>query len=536
MMGGLHYQELDRVGGFDYDLHQISGLGEGHYRGPRVDLDRPFLAFVGAAQTFGRFAHDPFPTLVGQRLGLPVLNLGVGGAGPRHFNTPRYMKVLNRAEAVVLQVLSGRSSSNSLFDNAASGSLRGRTCFGDGPMRAEEFFTQAAKYHSRDVLERLVRETRDDYVKQFLALLEKITAPRVLFWFSTRTPEYEEDYTQPPYGIIGEFPHLVNRRMSAELAAACDAYVECVSSAGLPQPLWPADYSIDGAACGNGRLENRYYPSPDMHVAAANALETVCKRFSGRPSPPREEAFRRFVIVGAERTGTNLLISLLNQHLGCLCMNELFNPVSVAAGVFPGDDVPESERVRLAMRRQTDPIGFWRELSALSRSRGYRTFGFKLFYSHALTQPDLLSALAADKTVTVIHVTRRNLLRRLVSERQALAVRQWVVGWAARLEPRPAVPITPGDLWQSVHAIQTREAMFEALFEDHPVLRLVYEDLAERPQQVGARAAVFLGAPARPEPAAILYQRTGADDLSHAIEGFDELRARVRRWSAFFEG
>ncbi len=137
--------------------------------------------------------------------------------------------------------------------------------------------------------------------------------------------------------------------------------------------------------------------------------------------------------------------------------------------------------------------------------------------------------------MSVIHITRRNLLRRLVSERQALAVRQWAVGWAAKLEPRPAVAIDAEQLWSSLTTMQARQAEFDDRFAGHPVLRLVYEDLAARPQQVGARAASFLSLPARPEPAAVLYQKTGSEDLSQAIEGFDALRAQARRWSAMFD-
>jgi hypothetical protein len=45
------YQNLDRAGGFDYQLHSVPELGDRIYRGPAVDLSRPFVAFVGAAQT-----------------------------------------------------------------------------------------------------------------------------------------------------------------------------------------------------------------------------------------------------------------------------------------------------------------------------------------------------------------------------------------------------------------------------------------------------------------------------------------------------
>jgi len=65
---------------------------------------------------------QPFPTLLGDRLNC-CLNLGVGGAGPRLFLNGQFLDVINQAEAVVIQIMSGRSASNSLFDNSVSGGI-----------------------------------------------------------------------------------------------------------------------------------------------------------------------------------------------------------------------------------------------------------------------------------------------------------------------------------------------------------------------------------------------------------------------------
>jgi LPS sulfotransferase NodH len=531
-----YYQDLDRAAGFDYELHTVAGLGSEYYRGPTVDTCGRYLAFVGGAQTFGRFASEPFPTLLGRRLGIPVLNLGIGGAGPRHFNAPRYLSLLNKAEAVVVQVMSGRSSSNSLFDNSVAGRLRGVTPFSKEPIRADEFFARAAESYSRETLERLVKETREDYTEQFIDLIKKISVPRMLLWFSTRAPAYQEDYSRPPNSIFGPFPQLVNSKMVAEVAAFCDDYVECISTAGLPQALLRGDRSMDGAVSNNGMIENRYYPSPEMHVAVADALEGACSRFIGRRGPaPATEPASRFVIVAAERTGTNLLVSLLNQHEYCLCGNELFNPVNIARDTIPWPDIAEPERERLIALRRADAVEFWKDLCATSLSRGYRAVGFKLMYSHGLTERALLEYLLVDRGIRVIHLTRRNLLRRLVSERQARATNQWAVVSGAKVDSRLPVAITINDFVESIQIVEAQQARFHSMFRDHPVLRIVYEDLAERPERVAARAAEFLGLSQRSNRPSIVYQKTGAEDLSQAITGFDELRARVRWWTSFFE-
>ena len=522
------YQDTDRAGGFDYQLAERPDFGRQVFRGPAPDLDRPYIAFFGAAQTFGRFVQTPFPALLGARLGVGALNLGVGGAGPRHFDRPAYLKLANGAEAVVLQALSGRSASSSLFDNSAAGGLIGATSLSEKPLRAEDFLERAAKTLTAREFARVIEEMRADYVATFLALIGKISAPRILLWLSTRTPDYAEDYTNAPDGVLGAFPQLVNARMVAEIAARCDAYVECVSTEGLPQPLWRSDHDAPGARSRRGLLFNHYYPSPQMHARAADLLEAPCRAFAGRRAA---ESARRFVVIGAERTGTNLLIGLLNQYEGLYCGNELFNPGQIAKDRIAWTELGDRREALLALRKE-DPVGFLDELRARSPAP---TTGFKLLYSHGLRLPALLDSLVADKDLRVIHVRRRNLLRRLVSERQARAASRWAASPGVEAPALPKVEITLPELLSDFQQIEARQAEYAARFADHATLEILYEDLAADPARVAARAAAFLGLPPRAEKPAVTFQKTGAESLADALGKADELRAQMRRWAAFFD-
>jgi hypothetical protein len=77
--------------------------------------------------------------------------------------------------------------------------------------------------------------------------------------------------------------------------------------------------------------------------------------------------------------------------------------------------------------------------------------------------------------------------------------------------------------------------MFDSMFESHPMLRLFYEDLAERPHEVAARAAAFLGVPQRAPGREIIHHRMGEKDLAHGLADFDELHGQMLRWTSFFE-
>lgn len=271
------YQRLDAPH-YDYALYELDELPGEPFRGPRADLSRPFLAFIGGAQTFGRFTAEPFAAEVAAKLGMGCLNLGLGGAGPRYALRPEVLALLNRASAVVVQFCSGRSASCSLFDNGAQGRNSGKRLFDGKHMPYEQFFKWVLAKDDPELTARVVAETREDYAYSMRAVAAAITAPKVALWISRRVPRYQPDWVAR-FGWMNLFPQLVDDGVVRRVAPAFDAYVECVSQEGVPQPLWSADAAVEGTYRGpDGRLYNEYYPTPQMHHRAAAMLLPVCAR------------------------------------------------------------------------------------------------------------------------------------------------------------------------------------------------------------------------------------------------------------------
>src|SRR5207245_1765849 len=113
----------------------------------------------------------------------------------------------------------------------------------------------------------------------------------ILFWFSKRHPDYVED-SRSVGSLFGEFPQLVDSQMLAQVRSLCDHYVERITCRGSPQPLVSrftgepvtVDLAMDRTDfAGSSWTHNRYYPSPEMHVDAAEALHSLCASLLGNP-------------------------------------------------------------------------------------------------------------------------------------------------------------------------------------------------------------------------------------------------------------
>lgn len=310
----------------DYECWQLGETGL-WFRGPRpANLARGhYITAIGAAQTFGCFCPRPYPSILSERLGLEVVNLGYAGAGPAFFlKQPDVLRLVNESACCIIQVMSGRSTSNSLLQNP-DGLGYGRRRSDGALITAESEFQHLLQREwdriplsgSRlqslflastalpiPAVRKVVTESRRNWVRDYRALLQAITVPKVLFWFSKRAPFYVPRY-HSRRALFGEFPQLVNASMIRAISPLADRYAACVSDRGSPQQLVSRfsgestriDLSKDWKR-GSGRNgdyqslyrgaweANAYYPSPEMHEDAAAALGDVCAEFSSRVSPP----------------------------------------------------------------------------------------------------------------------------------------------------------------------------------------------------------------------------------------------------------
>ena len=127
----------------------------------------------------------------------------------------------------------------------------------------------------------------------------------------------------------------------------------------------------------------------------------------------------RFIILAAARTGSNLLRGLLHSHPQCFVGGELFNHVYFDRRYIPWcPDWSSDERAKinhddtLIDLRKADPVRFIERLFEITRHWGHQAIGFKLMYWHPEMYKEAGDYLVGDTSIRVIHLKRRNLLRR----------------------------------------------------------------------------------------------------------------------------
>lgn len=327
------YQQADATF-IDYQMQEIPGI-QGRWRKPLFLNDLTpgkYSVCIGAAQTFGRFCEHPYPNLLSQDLGIPVLNLGIAGAGSSNFYSVDILNLINQGAFCIVQVMSGRSAPNYYFN-----SFTGKNAFGldQGNLGPAAFAEQCIQYciqnKDRNFINNFVLEIRRAWLDQLSLLAKKIKVPKILFWFSDRQPSYTLG-TKNVKDLGSSYPQFIDEKTLHQAIPYFDYYVECVSNLGRPHYLL-SDGKIVELNMGHNRLtkENKYYPTPEMHIAAKKKILPTCLEIIQPKTNTEKKHIKclidiyqnnknidnikpNFLIVGAAKSGTSAISVQLNTH------------------------------------------------------------------------------------------------------------------------------------------------------------------------------------------------------------------------------
>lgn len=205
------------------------------FRGPRRDLTKPFVAAMGGNETYGKFVADPWPALLEDRLGFPVVNFGYLNAGIDVFySEPQLPDVTKAANLSVIQLLGAPNMSNRFYavhprrnDRFLRASNLMRAVFDDVDFTEFNFTRHmlvTLQSYAPERFQTLVTELRTAWVARMRGLLERVEGPKILLWVS----DYQPPLTADP---LGPEPLLITQDMVAQIQPMADVLVRVQPSA-----------------------------------------------------------------------------------------------------------------------------------------------------------------------------------------------------------------------------------------------------------------------------------------------------------------
>jgi LPS sulfotransferase NodH len=244
--------------------------------------------------------------------------------------------------------------------------------------------------------------------------------------------------------------------------------------------------------------------------------------------------YRKFILLGRGRTGSNFLRGLLNSHSQIVVFGELFRFCDSIGWEFCDYD-SHWQLPRMLRMMQSDPLRFLERYVFVRFPRTVRAVGFKLFYYHAQDKRRILwDYLEKDKNVHIIHLRRENTLRMILSEKIAFQTNRWTNTTGDR-DSKLRVWI---DIAECKERFETENMMAKKLrkmFRKHPYLDLTYELLCADYESPLHNIQNFLGVEhQRPIPGT--YKQS-TQTLSEAIINYAELKRAFQgsQWAHFFD-
>lgn len=228
-----------------------------------------------------------------------------------------------------------------------------------------------------------------------------------------------------------------------------------------------------------------------------------------------------------------MLVDILNSHPDCFCGHEIFSPAFVATSHIPWHLEGLPSEAELSALRLSDPVGLIELLDRLTRERGRSVVGFKLMYFEAQEFPAVKEYMMRNRDIRIIHVHRRDALRRFVSLRRAQRTGEWLVR-GHNMRKQPAIRLSLRDILDDFHYNRTQEQSYATLDETHAVLHLTYEDMIVDMPGTVDKLWSFLGL-RRWDEWNVRTVKTGTDSLRDSIANYDELKKQLEELAALFE-
>ncbi len=238
----------------------------------------------------------------------------------------------------------------------------------------------------------------------------------------------------------------------------------------------------------------------------------------------------KFIIYGTPRSGTTLLVSLLDDHPAVFCVGEALKKRH--ANIRHAEYAYEVYRRRNLVSRIRDIVsrrGLLEDyLDFLYGRPGYEAVGFKFHHVHGRRFPTIVDYFR-EHDVRVVRIKRRNLLKKHVS---AVTARARNVYATDRELEVFKVSLDTDTLVGDLDALAREEDEIERTVAGLATTTVVYEDLCADFEAAGSKVLRFLGVSDHERTLATPIKKINPDDLASIVENYDAVR-RVLEGTAY---
>lgn len=245
----------------------------------------------------------------------------------------------------------------------------------------------------------------------------------------------------------------------------------------------------------------------DLNYLLKTNLRQIEEAFINKNILPGNVNYTRFLILTRARTGSNLLISYLNNHPNIRAYGEVFG--------------------NIGNKNIQDLI----DIVYSKKSHITKSVGFKIFYYHPndSKSQDIWDYLLSDIRIKVIHLKRKNLLRSLVSELIAYKTNIWKeihVGNSIKSDQKK-IYVDVNSLINQINQNLEWIESFEKKFKEHDSMNINYEDLVKNPDST--LNSIFSFLQVKKIKVQSFLQKQNPEKLEDLIINYSELSKHLKK-------
>ncbi len=240
--------------------------------------------------------------------------------------------------------------------------------------------------------------------------------------------------------------------------------------------------------------------------------------------------YKKFLILATQRTGSNFLAYLLNDHPKIVAIGEVYDKKGIAG--HPGKEYLNN-KLYLKILRDIAPLYFLNHYIYNCYPEGTAAVGFRFLYNQAEYFKQVINQIENSRDIWIIHLKRRNLFESYVSFQLAIKTGIWI-SYKGGVHNSEKISIDFEECKEYFNQTTSLQKNFDSRFRHHKVLTVYYEDLLEKPKSEIKKILKFLNVEYQELHSQIKKQTTASPQT--IVTNYNELKRKFKStpWYGMF--